>query len=55
VSYKYLGLATADYFYRNIVIFVVYISYLVAESQSTPYLSRHTGCLATQGYTLPMF
>lgn len=28
------------------------ISFPVVESQSTPRLSRHTGCLATQGWTL---
>jgi len=42
VDYRHLELATADYFRRIIAIFVVRIGSAVAESQSTPRLSRHS-------------
>jgi hypothetical protein len=52
VDHRHSELGTTDYFYRTIAILVVRIGFAVAESQSTPYLSRHIVRLATQGCTL---
>lgn len=48
VEHKYLELAAANYFNRTIATFVMRMSFLVAKSQSTSRLSRHTVRLATQ-------
>jgi hypothetical protein len=49
---RHSELATADYVCSIMAIFVVRTSFPVAESPSTPHLSRHTVCLASQWVTL---